>query len=195
MNSFKKLFLLFFLISLFSTAIFAQFELKPATGLNFTAFSNNPANIATSAQMGWQVGGTVSIGEEWYGEGGIVWVHKRNEITEKTQNIKFDTELSGVRIPLMVGYHLFGKEAGMAGLRAFGGASLFFLSDVTVENFSSDDFESASYGVFLGLGVDLAMFFVDLKYEWSLSDVTSVTEFDLGQSRSLFINAGIRIGL
>jgi hypothetical protein len=145
--------------------------------------------------MGWQIGGTVSIGEEWYGEGGIFWVHKSNEITEETQNIKFDTELSGVRIPFMVGYHLLGKEAGMAGLRAFGGASLFFLSDVTVENFSSDDFESAAYGVFLGLGVDLAMFFVDLKYEWSLSDVTSIQEFDLGQSRSLFINAGIRIGL
>jgi hypothetical protein len=184
-----------FLILVFSSTIFAQFELKPAVGLNFTAFSNDPTNITTSAQLGWQIGGTVSVGEEWYGEGGIFWVHKSNEITEETQNIKFDTELSGVRIPLMVGYHLLGKEAGMAGLRAFGGASLFFLSDVTVENFSSDDFESAAYGVFLGLGVDLAMFFVDVKYEWSLSDVTSVTEFDLGQSRSLFINGGIRIGL
>ena len=195
MVSVKKLFAMLFILSAFSSAVFGQFELKPALGLNFTSFSNDPTNATTSAQVGWQVGGTVSIGDKWYGEGGIFWVHKSNEITEETTDIKFDTELSGVRIPLMAGYHLLGKEAGMAGLRAFGGASIFFLSDVTVENFSSDDFESASYGVFLGLGVDIAMFFVDVKYEWSLSDVTSVSEFDLGQSRSLFINGGIRIGL
>ena len=103
----KKLFLLF-LISGFASASYAQFELKPALGLNFTSFSNDPANATTSAQVGWQIGGTVSIGDKWYGEGGIFWVHKSNKITEETLNIEFDTELSGVRIPLMAGYHFLG---------------------------------------------------------------------------------------
>ncbi len=193
-NPQKQIFSILMML-VFSTMTFAQLELKPAIGLNFTAFSNDPTNIKTSAQVGWQIGGTVSVGEQFYGEGGIFWVHKSNEITEETTDIKFDTELSGVRIPIMAGFHLLGKEGGMVGLRGFAGASAFFVSSVTVKNFSSDDFKNASYGVFLGVGVDLAMFFVDLKYEWSLTDVTSVSSFDLGKSRSLFINGGIRVSL
>ena len=194
LNKSKFIFLLFILF-IFTSSIFGQLELKPAIGLNFTGFSNNPTNIKTSAQLGWQIGGTVSVGEKFYGEGGIFWVHKSNQITEETTDFKFDTDLSGVRIPIMAGFHLLGKEGGMVGLRGFAGASAFFVSSVTVKNFSSDDFKNASYGVFLGVGVDLAMFFVDLKYEWSLTDVTSISSFDLGKSRSLFINGGIRLPL
>jgi hypothetical protein len=39
------------------------------------------------------------------------------------------------------------------------------------------------------------MFSVDLAYEWSLTDVLSVASFDVGKSKSLFINAGIKLNL
>jgi hypothetical protein len=95
----------------------------------------------------------------------------------------------------MVGYHLLGKETGMTGLRAFGGASVFILTSVSAEGLTKDDFTSPTYGVFLGAGIDIAMFFVDLKYEWSLSDVVSISSIDVGQSRTFYINGGIRLSL
>ncbi len=188
------LIVLFALLSL-NSLLFGQIEIKPAIGINFTGFSEDPTNASTSAQAGWQIGATVSGGEKFYGEGGVFWVHKSNTITETTTEIDFDAKLSGVRIPLMIGYHLLGKEKDIFGLRAFGGGSAYFLSSVTLSDFSTDDFKTAQYGVFLGLGADISLFFVDVKYEWSLTDVTSVTDFNLGKARSLYINAGVRISI
>ena len=193
-TKFSFIFLLLIIITLVNTSQ-AQLELKPAIGVNFTGYSKNPESGEASAQLAWQLGGTISTGDKWYGEGGVFWVQKSNEITENTTDFTFKTELSGLRIPVMVGYHLLGKETGMAGLRAFGGASVFILTSVSAEGLTKDDFTSPTYGVFLGAGIDISMFFVDLKYEWSLSDVVSISSIDVGQSRTFYINGGIRLSL
>jgi hypothetical protein len=189
------LFLIVFSFILFAGNSYAQLELKPAIGLNLTNFSEDPATGKTSAKVGWQLGGTISIGDNVYGEGGIFWTYKSNEFTQDATDNKFSTELSGIRIPAMVGFHLLGKEAASIGLRAFGGASVFIITKVNALDLTKDDFNKASWGVFLGAGLDISMFFVDLSYEWSLTDVSSVTSFNVGKSKSLFVNAGIRLGL
>jgi len=192
----KLFYLIAFSFLLISTGTFAQLELKPAAGVNITDFSKDPSTGKTSARVGWQFGGTISFGDRFYGEGGLFYLSKSNEFTEDATNNKFDTELTGIRFPVMVGYHLLGKETGLAGLRAFGGASVFILTDQKNPlDLTKDDFTTATYGVFLGAGVDIAFVFVDFKYEWSLSDVSSVTKFDVGKSRSIFINGGVRISL
>jgi len=187
--------LLVFSFFIFINQGFSQIEIKPAIGINFTGFSQDPENATSSAQLGWQLGGTVSFGDRLYGEGGIFWVYKANDISETDTNITFSTSLSGVRIPIMVGYHLLGSEGDFLGLRVFGGASLTIVSNVDAEDLSKDDFTSPTYGAFIGAGVDLSLFFLDLKYEWSLSDVSNISSFDVGQARTLFINAGVRLGL
>lgn len=179
----------------FASQGYAQIELKPAIGINFTGFSQDPENATSSAQLGWQLGGTVSFGDKLYGEGGIFWTYKSNEISENDTNFTFSTSQSGIRIPAMVGYHLLGSGGGLVGLRAFGGASVYIVTTVDALDLTKEDFNTASWGVFLGAGVDISMFFVDLKYEWSLTNVSSVTSFDVGKSRSLFVNAGIRLSL
>lgn len=174
---------------------YSQVELKPAAGVNFTSYSKDPESGTTSARVGWQFGGTVSYGDKFYGEGGIFWSYKSNEIEQITNNQTFKTSISGLRFPVMVGYHLLGKETGIVGLRAFGGGSLFLITSVDAEGLTKDDFTSPTYGVFLGAGVDISMFFLDFKYEWSLSDVSSITSFDVGKSRTFFINGGVRISI
>jgi len=179
----------------FASQGYAQIELKPAIGINFTGFSQDPENATSSAQLGWQLGGTVSYGDKLYGEGGIFWTYKSNEISENDTNFTFSTSQSGIRIPAMVGYHLLGSGGGLVGLRAFGGASVYIVTTVDALDLTKEDFNTASWGVFFGAGLDISMFFVDLKYEWSLTNVSSVTSFDVGKSRSLFVNAGIRLSL
>jgi hypothetical protein len=174
---------------------YAQLEIKPAIGINATGFSEDPENGQASANVGWQLGGTVAFGEKFYGEGGIFWTYKSTEFEENDTTFTFNTEISGIRIPAMIGYHLIGKGTGSLGLRAFGGASVFIVTKVDALELTKDDFNKASWGVFLGAGLDFSILFLDVKYEWSLTDVSSVTSFDVGKSKSLFVNAGVRLGL
>jgi len=189
------LFLIVFSFILFASNSYAQLELKPAIGMNLTNFSEDPVTGKTSAKVGWQLGGTISIGDNVYGEGGIFWTYKSNEFTQDATDNKFSTELSGIRIPAMVGFHLLDNEAANVGLRAFGGASVYIITKVNALVLTKDDFNTASWGVFLGAGLDISMFFVDLSYEWSLTEVSSVTSFNVGKSKTLFVNTGIRLGL
>jgi len=193
----KKIFAaVFILCFLFSTGIsIAQLKLKPAIGINFTDFSEDPELGETSAKVGWQIGGTVLMGDKFYGEGGIFWTYKSTEYNSSDDQITFNTEISGIRIPAMIGYYLLKEEATLIGLRAFGGASVLIVTTVDALDLTKDDFNDASWGVFLGAGLDISMFFVDLKYEWSLTDVSSVASFDVGKSRSIFIDAGVKFGL
>ena len=95
---------------------------------------------------------TQTVFSAGYGEGGVFYDNKSNEIKENTTDVTFKTELSGLRIPVMIGYHVFGEETGVFGLRAFGGGSAFILTSVSAEGLNKDDFTSPAYGVFLGFG-------------------------------------------
>jgi hypothetical protein len=172
---------------------YAQLEIKPAIGINATNFSEDPVNGETSANVGWQLGGTIKMGDKLYGEGGIFWTYKSTKYEEADTTFTFNTEISGIRIPALIGYHLLGEGAGTLGLRAFGGASVFIVTQVNAFELTKDDFKKASWGVFLGAGLDFSILFVDVKYEWSLTDVSSVTDFNVGKSKSLFVNAGVRL--
>ena len=172
---------------------YAQLEIKPAIGINATNFSENPVSGETSANVGWQLGGTIKMGDKLYGEGGIFWTYKSTKYEEADTTFTFNTEISGIRIPAMIGYHLLGEGAGSLGLRAFGGASVFIVTQVNAFELTEDDFNKASWGVFLGAGLDFSILFLDVKYEWSLTDVSSVTSFNVGKSKSLFVNAGVRL--
>ena len=187
------IFVLFTFLLLSSS--YAQLEIKPAIGINATNFSEDPVNGETSAKIGWQLGGTVCFGDKLYGEGGIFWTYKSNEYNSEADTIKFNTEMSGIHIPVMVGYHLLGKGTGSFGLRVFGGASVLILTKVDALELTKDDFNKASWGVFLGAGIDVSILFVDIKYEWSLTDVSSVTSFNVGKAKTLFVNAGVRLSI
>jgi hypothetical protein len=185
--------MLFCVLLFAANTAYPQLELKPGIGVNFTGVSKDPQGGEAKAQVGWQIGGTVLYGEKLYGEGGVFYSEKSTEFTSSTANFNFESSIKGVRIPVMIGYHLLGEEKGTVALRVFGGGSLFLVTAVGGSNLSKDDFESPTYGVFAGAGVDFLMFFVDLKYEWSLTDVSKLSTVDIGQSRSLFATAGIRI--
>ena len=82
----KSVLYLFMMWSLLMVTVVsqAQLELKPAVGVNFTDFSKDPETGEASARLAWQLGGTVSFGDKLYGEAGIFWVKKSNEISENS---------------------------------------------------------------------------------------------------------------
>ena len=183
--------LIFFL---FAFASFGQVELKPAIGINVTNVSKDPDSGSTKGQVGYQVGASVLIGEKFYVEPGIFYVRKSTQFVEEGSSPnELQLDMSGIRIPVAVGYHLLGNEESLAALRILGGGSAFFVTGVDAEGASKDDFKSPTWGLFAGAGLDLWIFFLDVKYEWSLTDVSSITDFDVGKYRSFYSNLGVRI--
>jgi len=176
-------------------SIQAQVVIKPSAGVNFTDFSKNQANGEFSARPGYQVGGSVAFGKKVYIEPGLFYVRKSTKFvssTEGTDNINYN--ISGIRIPVTIGAHFIGNEKSMVSLRGFAGGSAFIMT--RIEDLDKDDFNRAAWGAFAGLGLDLSIVFFEAKYEWSLTNLKKdITQIDVGKSRTIFLNAGVRIAL
>jgi hypothetical protein len=173
----------------------AQTVIKPAIGVNFTDFSEDPSTGECKSKVGYQVGLTVAFGKKWYFEPGIFWLQKSTEYVDESSqldNVKYD--ISGIRVPLGLGFNLLGNDKSAVGLHIIGGASAFFLTNV--KNLEIDDFKKAQWGLYAGAGLDISILFLDLQYEWSLTNVQEdVSAINVGKSRSFFVNLGIRIPL
>jgi hypothetical protein len=190
----KKIILASLASTCFALVSSAQIAIKPAIGINATDFSKDPSSGEFKGRVGYQIGGTVAIGKKVYFEPGIFYVKKTTEyVDEGTTGIEDqDFNISGIRVPLTIGFNLLGNQSSVVGLRGFGGLSAFFLTDI--KDLDKDDFKSASWGTYLGLGVDITILFVEASYEWSLSELSKdVENIDVGKSRSLFVHAGVRI--
>ncbi len=190
----KNIYLLLTALIISATS-FAQVELKPTIGLTITNVSKDPDSGNAKGQAGYQFGASVLIGDKFYVDPGIFFVRKSTKFVEEGTAVnELKLDMKGIRIPVAVGYHLLGDEESLAALRVFGGGSAFFVSSVDADGgVDKSDFNSPSWGVFAGAGLDIWILFLDLKYEWSLTDVSSITNFDIGKQKSLFINTGIRI--
>ena len=173
---------------------YSQVELKPAIGINVTNVSKDPDTGNSKGQVGYQVGASVLIGKKFYVDPGIFYVKKSTQFVEEgTTPQELKLNMSGIRIPVAVGYHLLGNEESLAALRILGGGSAFFMTGVDAEGANKEDFKSPSWGLFAGAGLDIWILFLDVKYEWSLTDVSSLTQFDVGKYRSFYSNLGVRI--
>ncbi|QCK16579.1 outer membrane beta-barrel protein [Mangrovivirga cuniculi] len=190
----KKIILLLGLLLFLAQTSFAQLEVKPGAGINITDVSKDPESGESSGKVGWQIGATVLSGDKFYWEAGAFYTQKTTEFTFESSvgQDDIDGTFSGVYIPVRIGYHLLGSEETLASLRGFGGGSLFILTDVDLVGFDKDDFTNPTGGVHLGAGVDIAIFYLDLSWEWSVSDVSDLDELDIGKRRSFFLTAGLR---
>jgi hypothetical protein len=58
------------------------------------------------------------------------------------------------------------------------------------------DVNKAQWGVFAGAGLDFWILFLDLSYEWSVTDIQQdITQINFGKTNGLFATAGLRINL
>ena len=170
--------------------------IKPTVGLNFTDVVSN-ADGTASGRTGWQIGASAIFGEKIYVEPGIFYQNKSAEFSssDKLTQPDLKADLKGIRVPLAFGYNLIGNSESKASFRLFGGPSGFFLTDAG-EDINKDNINSPAWGVFAGAGLDIWLLFVDVSYEWSVTDIqTSFTNIDFGKTNGLFANAGIRIRL
>lgn len=187
----KKLTLSLMIFVLGVSLSIAQTTIKPGVGLNFTNISGEGADA--KGQTGWQIGGSIAFGEKFYFEPGVFYQTSSFEYTTTNGGPVFDLTYSGLRIPVAVGLDVLGNSESFAGLRVFGGGSSYIVTGTNSDFVDKDEIESPQWGVFAGAGLDIALFYVDLSYQWSLNNIQKdIDQIDLGKTKGIFITAGLR---
>lgn len=191
----KNLFL-FFIFAIFLTVCsFSQnTTIKPGIGFNASDFSQN-ANGTSKAKIGYQIGGSIAFGKKLYFEPGVFYVAKSTEYTSSNSTSpKIDAQLSGIRVPVHIGLNVLGSEKTTVALRIFGGGSAFFIT--STDELNKDSLNTTNWALLAGAGLDFWKLFIDMSYEWSMTDIQKdVSQIDLGKTRTFFFTAGIRINL
>ena len=172
---------------------FGQFEIKALAGTNFASLSKHPTGEDWKAQAGYQFGAGVLIGDKFYVEPGIQFV--RNTRVVSTADVEeLDFAQNFVKIPVYAGYHLLGHESGPVALRVFAGPAASIAGKIKKgeDHISKDDIKNAHFMIDAGIGVDILFLFVELNYEYALTDYFTEEVHDSKHSAFL-INAGIHI--
>ena len=172
----------------------AQIKSKPAIGLSLSDLSKDPSG-ESKAQPGIQMGGSLNVGNKIFFEPGVFYTAKSTEyITGSgTSTINNKAVIRGLRVPLGIGVNLLGDGTSLFDVHAGGGVSGFFVLS-TGEDIDKDEVESPSWGTYLGVGVDVWKLFLDVSYEWSLTNLQKdITSIDLGKHRTLYVNVGLKL--
>ena len=171
----------------------AQFEIKAGGGINFSSLTKPPAGVDYGANMGYQFGAGVLIGDKFYVEPGIQFVRNSKTITPETVD-QFEFDQNFVKIPVYAGYHLLGHEQGPLALRVFAGPAVAIGGKIKKgeDQITKDDLNNALWMIDGGVGVDIFFLFVEFNYEYSFNKYFADDAFDSNHSGFL-INAGIHI--
>ena len=190
----KKNVILFIFLLGFSFSGFSQMVIKPAIGLNFTSLSNDPLSYETTGRVGWQIGGTITFGDQFYLEPGIFWVKNNWNLQNIDPQIpKFKNDISSIKIPVFAGINVVGDADGK-NFHIMGGPTLSIVTDVNTGSTAKtkDDFSKFIFGMNLGAGLSLGKMFIDAGYEWGLNNIYKNEDKDI-RSRGFWVNVGFRL--
>ena len=156
-----------------------DFVFNPQAGLTASHRTNDPADITTSARIGYSVGGNLRFGSgKAYLAPGAYLQRENIQTTQKdtvsTNNIDDIVGVGSIHLPLLVGVNMSDNPTGSGlGFRLFGGPTMTVVTNVQSNDFGleKDDFKSTYAGVMGGAGFDLSRLTVDFSYETSFSKV------------------------
>ena len=173
----------------------AQFDIKPAFGVNSSHLTTEHVDWKTEGRIGYQFGVSVLVGNKFYLEPGIFWSTYSKDVysTSNPDSAAFENSIHTIRIPAYLGYHILGSEETLADLRIFGGLGASFVTSVKndSDDLSKDDFKNFILDFTAGMGVDVWIFFVEWNYTLGLTPV--FTAGSDAKSQAFGGNLGVRI--
>ena len=193
----KRFLSLALLVSLCQLA-FAQIELRPQIGYNASSLTKDLDFGSFDTDQGIQFGLDLLIGNRFYVQPGLLWETVNNQFDQGGENGLINFQVNRVRIPLLVGYRFFSPQntGRYFNLRLFTGPNASFAINKAVNQnslaFTKDDLQNSVFGWHAGLGLDIAILFIDAGYTFGLSEVFK--DLPSGPRNNLFYaNGGVRI--
>ncbi len=197
-----------FILSFAFFAVFiacqAQVEIRPYLGANFSNVSKTPDGTSTKAKLGGQVGASLMIGNRFHLNPGIAYFSRSTEYST-TDNFQTDQTVEGVVIPILVGYRFVDPTTEpLLNFRLQAGPSLMFLTTTKYDNGDINDavnWNDSQWGAQIGAGLDVSIFFLDVIYEFGLTNTNDGLKENSGvfenftdfKQNTFIINAGVRL--
>ena len=186
-----------------STLAYSQVEIRPYLGFNFSNVSKTPDGTSTQAKVGGQIGASLMIGDRFHLNPGIAYFSRSTEFSSKDDpNISSDLLINGVSIPLLVGYRFVDPSSEpLLNVRVYAGPSLMFLTknELSGADDNAINWNDTQWGGQVGAGLDILIFFLDLSYEFGLTntidgtDNNTIDDFTDIKNNTFYVNAGFRL--
>ncbi len=186
----KKLFLFVLAISA-SVLSYGQLHFGPQIGYTASKLSVDQGDIENGLKNNFLIGAFVRMGKKiyiqpevnYYTQGSIFKTPSIGSLSPLEQEIS----LKSLQVPVNVGWRMINLE--IVNIRLFGGVVANFVLDKQVNTTSGDpndyetalipeDFKDTNWQYDLGVGVDVLMFAVDVKYVGGLSNILNDVQFD-----------------
>jgi len=169
----KKLLLLLIVVMITPFA-FGQFSFGPRVGFTTGKLSSDLDSISASMDNSFDFGLFLRLGKKVYLQPEVIWVTKSSEIKYNfggSQELKINT----IEIPVMLGWKIM--SLGVGNIRIMAGPSASLVVDKTIEAkniadpIKEADIEDMIWHANVGLGVDVLMFTLDVRYQAGLTEV------------------------
>jgi hypothetical protein len=194
----KKQAILLLALSVAAATATAQLTIRPYAGINSNTLTEDTENVVDwKSKVGYQLGADLQIGNKFYVQPGVQMEFVKNtaefQLIDPESN---DFSRTHLRIPLMLGY-AFGEIDGNFAARIFTGPNASILLSAKVEDDDiKDQLKDAVFGWNVGFGADISILFIDLGYQFGLSEVFEELNIDPengSKSNSFYANVGLRV--
>jgi len=183
----------------------AQVEIRPYLGANFSNVSKSPDGTTTEGKLGGQIGASLMIGNRFHLNPGIAYFRRSTEFIS-ANDLSTDQTVDGVIIPILVGYRFVDPTTEpFLNFRVFAGPSLMFLTTTEYDDDilnESVNWNDNQWGAQVGAGIDVSIFFLDVTYEFGLTNTNDgingedgglITNFGEIKQNTFMVNAGVRL--
>ena len=120
-------------------------DIKVMGGFNSSHLTTEHIDWKTQGRVGYQFGASVLVGNKFYFEPGISYVTMTKDVwdSKNPDSTSFKNNISSIRIPAKIGYHIIGNEETLADLRLFAGFGASFITNVNndADDLDKDDFK------------------------------------------------------
>ena len=190
----KKIILFFLAVSL-SAISYAQFHIGAQIGYTASNISLDVDSIKTDMKSNFLVGAFVRLGRKIYiqpevnylTQGSVFKWPSLNNLSPLEQTVTIKT----LQVPVNLGWKII--DAKIFNIRLFGGAVMDFHLNTEIEDTGDseeydklvpEDFKDMTWQWDAGVGVDVLMFAVDVKYVGGITNIFKDLQYENGEITS-----------
>ncbi len=186
----KKI-ILFFTSLLISGIMFGQIHFGPQIGYSASNLSINTSEITNNLKSNFMFGAFVRLGDKIYVQPEVNWLTQGSVFRYPTVSlnginlspVEQNIQLRAIQIPVNVGWRFI--DLKVANIRVFGGVTANIITKKTINNkddnnsigkdlitpIKQEDIRNMQWQYQLGVGVDVMMFTLDVKYYGGINNL------------------------
>jgi hypothetical protein len=177
---------LFLVAVLMSGLMYGQFKIGPQIGYTASKLSYKGSDISNGLKHNMIIGAFMRIGKKIYVQPEVNYMTQGSVFKFNIKNfspVKQDITLKSIQVPLNIGWRILNLK--VFNLRIFGGATANFIvnKQIATTKDPSDpndylvpsNFENTQWQYQFGVGVDIFMFALDVKYYGGINDIFNGT--------------------